>query len=225
MLARKASKRAMSRAKPAAASWPPQRRRCSDARGEAADGGDPGRGADAALAAGDDEDGAVEALDQRAGDEAHDARVPGVVGDDDRRRLGIDLRHRALQHGVLDAAPLAVVVVEPRGDRERPLLVGDAEQLEREVRLAEAAGGVEPWREAERDVPGGRRLPQAAPAPASPARPATPSPARRSSPSLTSARFSPSRGATSAIVPMVARSANSTGSGSPRRRCTAHSRW
>jgi hypothetical protein len=129
--------------------------------GEAADGADAWRGADAALAAGDDEHGAVVAFDQRAGDQAHHAGVPGVVGDDDRRRIGVDLRQGALQHGVLDAAPFAVVVVEAGGDRERPLLVRDAEQFERQFRLAEAAGSVEARREAERHVPGGRRLPQA----------------------------------------------------------------
>ena len=71
-----------------------------------------------------------------------------------RRGLGpgLDLGDRLAQDPVLDQLPLAVQLLEPLGQRLRRLGVGREQQLERDLRLAEPARGVDPRREPERDA-------------------------------------------------------------------------
>jgi hypothetical protein len=130
-------------------------------RGEAAHGADAGRRADAPLALGDDVDRLVVALEQLARDDAHHARVPVGIGDDDRRRARVDRRRQPLEHLVLHLLAVAVALVEERGEFHAAALGRGGEQLERQLGLAEAAGGVEPRRQHEGDVARGGRRAQA----------------------------------------------------------------
>ena len=93
-------------------------------------------------------------LDQLGGDDADDAGVPALGADDQRgvglvrlaggQRLGPDL--------FLDQLALAVAFVELLGQPIGGRGVGRQQQIERQLRLAEAAGGVEARRQAEADV-------------------------------------------------------------------------
>ncbi len=101
---------------------------------------------------------AVVALDHPRGDDPDHARVPALAREHQPGRLAESLRELgagalgARQHLALDFATLAVDAVELGGDLRRPSLVVGEQQLDPGVGAIEAAGGVDPRPEPEREV-------------------------------------------------------------------------
>ena len=110
-----------------------------------------------------EEDGrAIEALGDARRDDAYDALVPGRRRQDERRRRRVgDHSATAAEDGGLDGLTLLVELVEAQRHGQRRLAIGAAQQFERQRRILEAAGGVEPRRQAKADgagvEPPGRR--------------------------------------------------------------------
>ena len=109
---------------------------------------------------GDEDDGAVVALDEARGDDADHALVPVGAGDGVRAagallgRPRLDLGDRLAEDAALDGLALAVQLLERVGEPARLVLVLGEEQLERLARVPEPAGRVEARREPEADGPG-----------------------------------------------------------------------
>ena len=148
--------------RPAAARWPPKRSRCAAAGREAGVqvvGGDRAAAALAALAVErDQDDGPRVALDEARGDDADHALVPALAGGHEHavaaleRAAALDLGGGGAQDRVLDALALAVALLELLGQRLRPRARRREQQVERQRRIAEPAGGVDARGEAEAEV-------------------------------------------------------------------------
>ena len=156
----------------------------------------------------------VVGVDQLRGDDADDAAVPALAGDDQHRLradvgIGVDDLAGRGDDVLLLLAAAGVLGVELLGQRlrlGRQRLVVGQQQARRQIGGGHAAGGVDPRRDHERDVIGvdglaGRaRRRRAARAVRRLCGPRVSS----SSPSLAMTRFSPTSGTTSASVPMAA---------------------
>ncbi len=185
--ARKRSRLAASISRPAAARWPPKRSRCSAQASRPARRSNPGmlrpEPRPAAVGAQPDHDRrAPVELDHARGDDADDARMPPLAGDDDPGRLAElvwELGEGSLGSGerlALGEATLAVGAVELLRDALRPLRIAGQHELDPGVGAVEPARGVDPRRQAEGEValvqaldlaPGGRdQRPQPDPPPA-----------------------------------------------------------
>ena len=117
------------------------------------------------LAAGDQDDGTVEALDEPGGHDADHALVPVLPGDDVRGAaaflLGprVDLGDRLADDPALDGLPFAVQLLERVCEPAGVVAVVREQQLERGAWVAEPAGRVDARAEPEADgarVDGGR---------------------------------------------------------------------
>ena len=97
----------------------------------------------------------VEALDDARRDDADDALVPVRRREHERRRRRVgDHLGGGREDAGLDGLTLAVELVEAQRQRQRRVAVGAAQQLERQRRVLETAGGVEPRRQTEADGAG-----------------------------------------------------------------------
>ena len=163
-------------------------------------------------APGDQDDRAMEALDEPGRDDPDHAFVPVLVGEDVaaaalfRLRPLVDLLERLADDPVLDSLPLAVQLLELVRELAGLVLVLGQQQLERRARAAEPARRVDPRREPEADgalVDSGRvdtrNLHQRPEPRLLRAR-------ERRRPASASARFSSTSGTTSAIVARATRS-------------------
>ena len=158
---KKASSFAGSIARPAAALCPPKRCRCSE-QAESAPwrskaGSERPEPFHFGLRSGDQDDGAVEALDEARRDDPDHALVPVLAPDHVAAPalLGLgprlDFGNRRAQDPVLDRLPVLVQELELTGEPLRLLDIGRQQQLERRVGAPEPAGGVDPRREPEPD--------------------------------------------------------------------------
>ena len=174
----------------------------------------------------DQDHGPPVALGQPRGDDPDDARVPALAGDapapaprGPRRAARAAPPRPPASTSRLGVAALAVGAVELGGDLGRAVVVVAQHQLDAGVGAVEAPGGVDPRREAEREVslveprrldPGGGHQ-RAQPGP-----PRAPRLGR--GPRRTRARFSPVSGTRSATVASATRSRSRSSSTRRRRR-------
>ena len=158
---KKASSFSGSIARPAAALCPPKRCRCSEhaesAPWRSKAGSERPEPFHSRVGPGDQDDRAVEALDEARRNDPDHALVPVLAPDHVAAaallRLGprLDLGDRRSQDPVLDRLPVLVQQLELAGEPLRLLGVGRQQQLERGVGAPEPAGGVDPRREPEPD--------------------------------------------------------------------------
>ena len=182
------------------------------------------------VAARDQDDRPVVALDEPRGDDADHALVPALARDDVAAAapaaLGprLDLRDRLAQDALLDRLALAVQAFELLGELLRLAVVLGQEQRERGLRTAQAAGRVDARREPEADRRLRRRAAGSTPATRiSARRPGFCVWASRRSPSSASARFSSTSGTTSATVASAttSRCRSQNGCSSPSSACAS----
>src|SRR5205823_6188853 len=110
-----------------------------------------------AVRARDQDDGPVEALDQPRRDDPDHALVPVLAREDvaasPARRLGpgLHLRDRRAEDPVLDRLPVAIQLLELRGEPVGLVAILRQQELERGAGAAEPARGVDPRCETEPD--------------------------------------------------------------------------
>ncbi len=115
--------------------------------------------ADPVLADRDDDRRPAGLLLEPPGDDADHARVPAGRGDQDDRAVALGAAQflGRLAHRGLDRPPFLVEPVELGGDAPRFLRILGGEQAHAEVRLADAAAGIDARAEREAEIGAGRR--------------------------------------------------------------------